>query len=669
MKNYGTGYWDDTFGLFLVDAATITATETERWAAGGSEADVSDPVASGATNEFDFDITAPPLTSMAYAVPPPASGDLGDPTDPKLSSLDINAKLEQDGPDGTPVPLYNNIDSVNATGTGVPTEKIVIDRFPDILPGTDGVWARYWIEELAGRVPFVVQGFIEPDGSATYRPLVDIDRASMAVYIQRAMEIDISNATFLGMFRDVDKDTFGALSIEALAQTINPANGEQVVSGYPPDYTTFQPTTDVTRDQMAKFIANGSGLATPTPGRATFDDVPLLLPGTATPNPFAKYIYACAGENIVQGYQDTTTPNGVTYRPSIVVSRDQLAVFVWRAFMEPSGAAVILGGPAVTAIDPSDSATTTVGWQSAAEADAWTDSSFMYGTFDALLLNNSLLTPSGAEQVFQVKFELRGPSDVTAPASRTFITDMVQPLGGAPAVKLNAAALPAVQLAAATSGVPYLTFFEAIPQDSPTPPATTPYHGDFTLVVSVATPSSTSSTGSAWTAANRQPEFKSYGRFLFNNFDNGDLSAWTLTGTPAKPITVLATGIGIGKPGELNGQVVKFVETGQMKQGFNTTGWSDMILTAKIIPAFLDTSDTFTIEYSTDGGTTWQTGYSISDVPAPATADLLKVLATKITINLPAAANGNPNFMLRITLNGATVNAIVYLDDLQIKGL
>jgi hypothetical protein len=510
-------------------------------------------------------------------------------------------------------------------------------------------------------VPFVVQGFIEPDGSATYRPLVDIDRASMAVYIQRAMEIDISNATFLGMFRDVDKDTFGALSIEALAQTINPANGEQVISGYPPDFTTFQPTTSVTRDQMAKFIANGSGLATPTPGTATFDDVPLLLPGTATPNPFAKYIYACAGENIVQGYQDTTTPNGVTYRPSIVVSRDQLAVFVWRAFMEPSGAAVILGGPAVTAIDATDPSQK-VGWQSAAEADAWTDSSFMYVTFDALLLNNSLVTPSGAQQVFQVKFELRGPSDVTAPASRTFITDT--PVGGP---VLTAAALPAVQSAAASSGVPYLTFAQMIPQDSPTAPATTPYHGDFTLVVSVATPSS--GAGIAWREANRQPEYKAYGRFLFDNFDNGDLSAWTLTGTPAKPITVLATGIPIGKPGQLNGQVVKFVETGQMKQGFNTTGWSDMILTAKIIPAFLDTSDTFTIEYSTDGGTTWQTGYSISDVPAPATADLLKVLATKISFDLPADANDNPNFMLRITLNGATVNAIVYLDDLQIKGL
>jgi hypothetical protein len=286
----------------------------------------------------------------------------------------------------------------------------------------------------------------------------------------------------------------------------------------------------------------------------------------------------------------------------------------------------------------------------------------MYVTFDALLLNNSLVTPSGAQQVFQVKFELRGPSDVTAPASRTFITDT--PVGGP---VLTAAALPAVQSAAASSGVPYLTFAQMIPQDSPTAPATTPYHGDFTLVVSVATPSS--GAGIAWREANRQPEYKAYGRFLFDNFDNGDLSAWTLTGTPAKPITVLATGIPIGKPGQLNGQVVKFVETGQMKQGFNTTGWSDMILTAKIIPAFLDTSDTFTIEYSTDGGTTWQTGYSISDVPAPATADLLKVLATKISFDLPADANDNPNFMLRITLNGATVNAIVYLDDLQIKGL
>jgi len=636
VKNYGTGYWDDLFTLDLVEAALITAPVADRWSA--NETAVDGTVASSDSTDFSFDIVAPPLTSLVYKVPLVTGAP--DPSDPKKSNLDINATLLQDG---VPVPLYDDL-----SGTGVPTGKIVTDRFPDILPGSDGNWARYWTEELAGRVPFVIRGFTEPDGSATYRPLVQIDRSAMSVFIQRAMMIDISNAAFKGTFRDVDEDTFGALSIEALAAA-------SVVQGFPPDFTTFQPATLVSRDQMAKFIANGAGLATPTPGTATFDDVPLLIPGTTNPNPFAKFIYACATANIVQGFKDITIPNNVTYRPLEIVGRDQLAVFVWRAFMRVSGTAVVLGGPAVTAIDPSAAAT--VGWQSVGEANAWADTNFMYVTLDALRLNTNLLTPSGASQVFQVRFELRGPSDVTAPVSRTFITDT--PVGGP---ELTAAGIATVKAAAAASGVPYLTFFKLIPKDSPTAPATTPFHGDFTLVVSVATPSG---AGLAWNEVLRQPEYKAYGRRYFDNFDAGIPGAWTLTGDPAKPVAVGVAGI--GKAGQLNGQVAKFVKTGQMKQSLNMTGWSDMILTAKIIPAFLGASDTFTIQYSTDGGVTWTTGYSKTNVPKP--SNLAKVSATKISFALGSAANDNPNFQLRITLNGAAVSAIVYLDDLQIKGL
>jgi hypothetical protein len=56
-------------------------------------------------------------------------------------------------------------------------------------------------------------------------------------------------------------------------------------------------------------------------------------------------------------------------------------------------------------------------------------------------------------------------------------------------------------------------------------------------------------------------------------------------------------------------------------------------------------------------------------VPKLSASDLALASATKISFNLGPAANDNPNFQLRITLTGATVDAIVYLDDLQIKGL
>jgi len=79
----------------------------------------------------------------------------------------------------------------------------------------------------------------------------------------------------------------------------------------------------VSRDSMAVFIARadaGGDAGVPDgPAEATFDDVP-------TDYWCYKYIEYCAGEEIVQGYDP------VTYGPTGLVTRDQMAVFITRAF-------------------------------------------------------------------------------------------------------------------------------------------------------------------------------------------------------------------------------------------------------------------------------------------------------------------------------------------------
>ena len=101
------------------------------------------------------------------------------------------------------------------------------------------------------------------------------------------------------------------------------AYADNIVAGYADGY---EPDTNVTRDQMAVFIARSivsptgdAGLTSYTPPTvATFPDV-------STSFWAFKYIEYCHAQGIVNGY-----PDG--YEPGTKVTRDQMAVFVQRAF-------------------------------------------------------------------------------------------------------------------------------------------------------------------------------------------------------------------------------------------------------------------------------------------------------------------------------------------------
>jgi hypothetical protein len=102
-----------------------------------------------------------------------------------------------------------------------------------------------------------------------------------------------------------------------------------IVQGYPDG--TYRPDQAVNRAQMAVYISRavaGGDASVPTgPATATFPDVP-------TDHWAYKYIEYCHDENVVEGYWDG-------YRPEEIVNRAQMAVYVARALVAPTGDSAI----------------------------------------------------------------------------------------------------------------------------------------------------------------------------------------------------------------------------------------------------------------------------------------------------------------------------------------
>jgi hypothetical protein len=162
-----------------------------------------------------------------------------------------------------------------------------------------------------------------PDG--LYRPGWAITRDQMAVYVARALEAPSGEAVLADWvpadpknFPDVPADHWAYTHIEYCA-----ANG--VVEGY--EDGTYHPDCEVTRDQMAVYVARA--IATPTGEAGLADYVPSdprNFPDVASDFWTYPHIEYCVENGIVQGYEDGY------YYPDIVVTRDQMAVYVARAF-------------------------------------------------------------------------------------------------------------------------------------------------------------------------------------------------------------------------------------------------------------------------------------------------------------------------------------------------
>ncbi len=419
VENLGSTTWTTSAGYQLLATSGV-----DRW--GVLSQPLPGDVPPGASASFDFTVTAPPLTTISYQPPvtPTAAGATGD--------LACSWSLSH-GADPLP--------------GGTASEATVISRFPDVEPGTAGEWARFWVEECAGRVPLIVNGYPEPDGTFTYRPTNTVDRAAMAVYMARALKLP--TAPYEARFPDVSPDHWAWPWIEALARA-------GVVAGYPDG--TYRPSVVVDRDAMAVYVARGmrGGMDIPTgPATPTFPDVP------TTYWAYNEIEYAVA-HDVVHGYDDGT------YRPGNPVTRDQMAVYVYRGFIAPTGAAVVLGGPDVTGVDPETAGYW--GWSSRRTCLA-SSPGYAYVVFDAARLGAGLAGPDG---FFNVTFTLTGPTAV----SHT--------------VSLSAADLVSAKANAVSTGVPYYAVSWALPAGLPA--------GDYTLTVSIE-----DETGATYRIA-RQPE-------------------------------------------------------------------------------------------------------------------------------------------------------------------
>jgi len=175
-------------------------------------------------------------------------------------------------------------------------------------------WAIHQID--ACKQAGIVSGY----GDATYRPLQPVSRDQMAVFISRALaggDSGVPAGPGTASFSDVPTGYWAYKYVEY-------AKAQGVVGGYPDG--TYQPAAPVDRAQMAVFVARamvgGEANVPPGPGTAFFPDVP-------TDYWAFKYVEYIKSQSVTGGYPDGT------YRPTLGVTRDQMAVYVQRAFALP----------------------------------------------------------------------------------------------------------------------------------------------------------------------------------------------------------------------------------------------------------------------------------------------------------------------------------------------
>ena len=148
----------------------------------------------------------------------------------------------------------------------------------------------------------------------------------MAVYISRALaggDAKVPTGPATATFSDVPIDYWAFKYVEYAAD-------QGVVKGYSDG--TYKPADQVTRDQMSVFIARA--IATPAAGADLVNYTPPTTPTFPdVPTSFWAYKYveyiAQPGIGVTKGYPDGD------YHPEYICTRDQMAVYVARAFQLP----------------------------------------------------------------------------------------------------------------------------------------------------------------------------------------------------------------------------------------------------------------------------------------------------------------------------------------------
>ncbi|HUW10454.1 MAG TPA: S-layer homology domain-containing protein, partial [Anaerolineae bacterium] len=189
----------------------------------------------------------------------------------------------------------------------VPADR-VCESFPDVPLD---FWAYEHIEGC------IAAGVVAGYDDARYHGDWAVTRGQMAVFISRSLaggEGNVPEFTDTPTFSDVPEGYWALKHVEY-------AVDRGVVAGY--DDGTYRPEELVDRGQMAVFVARARewvGIDDDmTTAPELFPDVPAgFWAGTA--------VQVCVDNDVVYGYDDGY------YHPEYVVTRDQMAVFIARAF-------------------------------------------------------------------------------------------------------------------------------------------------------------------------------------------------------------------------------------------------------------------------------------------------------------------------------------------------
>jgi uncharacterized repeat protein (TIGR02543 family) len=201
-------------------------------------------------------------------------------------------------------------------------DKSIAAGFDSIVVFNDVACDAWGAREIAACFfEGTVQGYT--DGS--YKPKVAVTRDQMAAYIARALAGgDEKVPDFTGT------PSFGDAAGNWALKYIEYAVSQNVVRGYTDGY---HPTEQVTRAQMAVFIARAMVAPAARPDLGGYmPPVNPTFPDVTSANGWKwayKFVEYAAGNGTIKGY-----PEG-NYRPDETCTRDQMAVYIARAFKLP----------------------------------------------------------------------------------------------------------------------------------------------------------------------------------------------------------------------------------------------------------------------------------------------------------------------------------------------
>jgi len=203
-------------------------------------------------------------------------------------------------------------------------DKVVVANFACFQVFTDVPCDHWAFNEIAAvHAADIAGGY--PDGF--YQPRWTVDRASMAVFVVRALvggSEAIPTGPAVATFPDVSTDDWAFAAVEEAVKA-------GVVEGYGDG--SYHPDWACTRGQMAVFIAHATeyfgdiGSYRDSAGESLVSED--VFPDVAAGYWCDAEVKCCVENGVVSGYTDGY------YRPTWAVSRDQMAVFIARAFELP----------------------------------------------------------------------------------------------------------------------------------------------------------------------------------------------------------------------------------------------------------------------------------------------------------------------------------------------